>query len=370
MSKAQAAVLTGGGRGAISAIRVWGSGCAAIVDDVFRPRAGGALSASPPGRLRVGTLGGHGGDEVVGLKIQQEPPVFEFQGHAGTAVLTRSLDELRSLGVAIASDEQWLRAVHGDTLETQALIDLKSAPTQSVAERLIDQSQGALSEALRRIRGLADLEHLETLIARGDFGCRMSTGWTVALGGRPNVGKSALFNALLGFHRAIVSPAAGTTRDRIRARAAVGGWPVEFIDMAGIRQSDDPIEKAGIEGSEVQAASADVLLLIFDRAVPLDDNDRALLRRYPHAVRVANKSDLPACWEPTSDFLNVSARTGDGLERLLGAIERRIVPDPPPEGCAIPFRPSQVARLRLLRQALLTNEAPLPSDLPAWVASG
>jgi tRNA modification GTPase len=370
MTDAQAAVLTGGGRGAISAIRVWGSGCAAIVDNLFRPRAGGTLSASPAGRLRVGTLGGEGGDEVVGLKIQPEPPVFEFQGHAGTAVLTRSLDVMRSLGVVIESDEQWLRAVHGDTLETQALIDLKSAPTLNVAERLIDQSQGVLSEALRRIRGPSDLENLELLIARGDFGCRMSAGWTVALAGRPNVGKSALFNALLGFRRAIVNPAAGTTRDRIRARAAVGGWPVEFIDMAGIRQSDDPIEKAGIEGSEALAASADVLLLILDRAVPLEDSDRALLRRYPHAVRVANKSDLPASWELPSDFLNVSARTDDGLERLLVEIQRRIVPEPPPEGCAIPFRASQAARLHHLRQALLENEGPLPADLPAWVASG
>jgi hypothetical protein len=93
-----------------------------------------------------------------------------------------------------------------------------------------------------------------------------------------------------------------------------------------------------------------------------------LLRRYPNAVRVANKSDLPALWNPPSEFLNVSARTGDGLEPLLAEIERRIVPEPPPEGCAIPFRPSQVARLRLLRQTLLENSKPLPPDLPAWVA--
>lgn len=369
MTSTYAAVLTGEGRGAISAIRVWGHGCAAIIDEIFQSRVGGAISTGLPGRLRVGTLGGDGGDEVVGVKLEEDPPVYEFQGHAGIAALSRSLDALRSQGVEILEADQWLRTARGDTLETQALIDLKSAPTLPVAERLIDQSQGALSDALREIHTPADLEHLETLIDRGDFGCRMTTGWTVALAGRPNVGKSSLLNVLLGFQRAIVNPIAGTTRDQIRARAAVGGWPVDFIDMAGIRHSDDPIEREGIERSEAAVANADLTLLIFDKSTELHAGDHELLRRYPNAVRVANKSDLSALWSPAADFINVSARTADGVSDLLEEIERRIVPKVLPAGCAIPFRPGQVARLRRLRTTLERGER-LPADLPAWVASG
>jgi tRNA modification GTPase len=365
MIDAFAAVITGGGRGALSAIRLWGSNCGDVVDALFQPHVGKSLSTNALGRLRVGTLGKVGGDEVVGVKIGENPLVFEFQGHAGPAVLNRSLDALRAEGVQIVEDEDWLHFEGGASLETQALIDLKSAQTLAVSERLIDQAQGALSEALRRIRTPADVAEL---IALGEFGCRMSTGWTLALAGRPNVGKSSLFNALLGFQRAIVNPTVGTTRDQIRARTAIGGWPVELIDMAGIRQSDDPIEREGVERAEAAVTKSDVTLLILDGSSPLQSEDQGLLGRVSNAIRVANKSDLAPAWNVAGEAcLKVSAKNGEGLADLLDEIKRGIVPDEPAAAAAIPFRRAQLARLRQLKQILERGE-PVPNDLPLWVA--
>jgi tRNA modification GTPase len=304
------------------------------------------------------------------VRIADDPPVFEFQGHAGSAALQCALDALRAEGVQILNSEDWAVATHGQTLEAQALMDLPFAPTLQVAERLIDQSQGALGEALRRIADSGGgTTEIDALLDRGALGCRMLTGWTVALAGRPNVGKSSLLNAILGFGRAIVNPTAGTTRDQIRARSAVEGWPVELIDMAGIRESDDRIEQEGIRRAEASVARADVVVLVVDGSSPLDENDRQLLERLPAAIRVANKADLTSVWDAPADrFLNVSAKTGTGLPALLAELARRIVPHPPPPGCGIPFRTAQMARLHQLRTIISQGEK-TPADLASWVAS-
>src|SRR5262249_49537761 len=138
----------------------------------------------------------------------------------------------------------------GDPLAQDALIDLASAPTLRSAEILLDQANGALRLEIDRIR--REMEHsaetplaaLDALLRRGEIGVKLTTGWRIAIAGRPNVGKSRLFNALAGFERAIVDPAPGVTRDVVTYRTAFGGWPVELADTAGLRETEDAIEQS------------------------------------------------------------------------------------------------------------------------------
>ena len=116
------------------------------------------------------------------------------------------------------------------------------------------------------------------------------------IGGRPNVGKSRLLNALAGFPRAIVDPAPGTTRDVVRYPTSFGGWPVELADTAGLRGTDDLVESLGIERSRREQHQADLVLLVLDRSEPLQAIDRELIATTQGALLVANKSDLPPAW--------------------------------------------------------------------------
>src|SRR5690606_1851021 len=154
-----------------------------------------------------------------------------------------------------------------------------------------------------------------------------------------------LLNALAGFGRAIVSPTPGTTRDVVTVRTAIDGWPVELADTAGVRTTDDPIEASGVQLARSRHGGADLVLPGLDRSEPLTEADRALIAERPDALIVCNKADLPAAWESEPSWAEcaiVSAGRGDGLDALLGAIARRLVPDPPPSGVAVPFRADQV----------------------------
>ena len=180
---------------------------------------------------------------------------------------------------------------------------------------------------------------------RGRVGLRLNRGFRVALAGRPNVGKSRLLNALAGFERAIVAASPGTTRDAITARLAIGGLPVEVCDTAGLRDSTDPIEAAGVALAKRRHARADLVLVVLDRSRPLSDEDRALLAAQRSALLVANKIDLPPAWSPEREGFvcaSVSAETGAGLDDLTASIASRLLPEPLPIGAGVPFRAEHV----------------------------
>jgi tRNA modification GTPase len=187
-------------------------------------------------------------------------------------------------------------------------------------------------------------------------------GWSVVIAGRPNVGKSRLFNALVGFARAIVDPAAGTTRDVVSHRAVFGGWPVELADTAGVRESLDPVESIGIERSRREQERADLVVLVLDRSAPLQPIDHDLIASHPTAILAANKSDLPPAWHAdelgvqSTPIVTVSAQNGDGLADLIDAIGRKLVPEPPANGVAVPFRRGQIEQLHRIRLSLLAGD--------------
>jgi tRNA modification GTPase len=239
-----------------------------------------------------------------------------------------------------------------------AMAALARAPSLRVADILLDQAGGAWDREMQGLRG--DLatdpgrakSRVEALMGRSVVGLRMLEGWRVVLTGRPNVGKSRLLNALAGYRRAVVSETPGTTRDVVTVRTALDGWPVDLLDTAGLRASSEAIEAEGIARARASLAGADLILAVFDRSGPLSAEDRAVLDAYPQALKVANKADLPG-WEAGSiGALAVSAANGAGLPELTAEIARRLVPDPPPPGSAVPFTEAMVRGLEAIRAGL------------------
>jgi tRNA modification GTPase len=167
------------------------------------------------------------------------------------------------------------------------------------------------------------IAELDTLLAAAARGRIIREGATVVIAGRPNVGKSSLFNALLGHARAIVTETAGTTRDLVTETCDVHGLQVTLVDTAGLRETCDAIELEGVSRGARARDVADVIVVVLDSAEPLLADDVRLLDESADRVRVvvANKTDRPAMWQ-RDDATRVSASTGDGIEGL-----RRVLVD-------------------------------------------
>ena len=258
------------------------------------------------------------------------------------------------------------RAAGPDPITNAARIALADAPTERTATILWDQYTGALSRALRQIDELllrrdrqAALARIDELLRWSSLGSHLVRPWRVVFVGAPNVGKSSLTNALLGYQRAIVHDQPGTTRDVVAATCALEGWPVELADTAGQRASDEPLEAAGIRLAQDRSTAADLVVLVVDASNPRPAEDRLLSERWPRALRVLNKCDLltgSKLPDSGQSGLYASARTGAGVDALALEIARRLVPDVPPPGQAVPFVPQHVRQLGLMRSAVLAGD--------------
>jgi tRNA modification GTPase len=155
----------------------------------------------------------------------------------------------------------------------------------------------------------------------------LTTPWRVVIAGPPNVGKSSLLNAIAGYQRAIVSPLPGTTRDVVTITTAINGWPVQFADTAGLRETQDELESAGVALAGAALEQAELVILVSDASV------------------CASQIDC-------SDTRYVSALTGQGIAELLVAMERMLVPAAPSAGAAVAFTRHQVAGLEAAREAI------------------
>ncbi len=378
------AVLTGSGRGALAAVRVWGPGALAVADAAFRPARGKPLRETPAGRLRLGRLGAGRGDEVVALIVSIDPPEVEIQCHGGPAAVNLVVDALVALGAERRQPVAWVRQASASLIEAEAEVDLVRAPTLRTAEILLEQAQGALSAAVRGVLDqLATHDHdsaregLATLRRHASIGLRLVEGWRVVLVGRPNVGKSRLLNALAGYGRSIVDPTPGTTRDVVTVMTAFDGWPIELADTAGLRAAGeaDPIEAAGIQAARTRQQAADLRLIVLDRSEPWTALDHEIQAMSGGAAPdpsliVASKADLPPAWEPIErSIITISAERGDGLDTLIAAMARRVVPRPTPPGAPVPFRPAHLRRIERALDALDRNQ---PEDaartLTDWLA--
>jgi tRNA modification GTPase len=190
-----------------------------------------------------------------------------------------------------------------------------------------DVSAASNDDILRRIGEVVN--PVQCLISSFDYGKLVHEGFTLAIAGKPNVGKSSLFNRLLEQDRAIVTEIPGTTRDLVSESASIDGLPVKFLDTAGIREGQDRIEALGIERSYQAITDADLTLVVLDLSASLDDDDRTVLARSAELSRrvlVGNKADLPRALDGIDNILPVSAKTGEGIADLRRQIVETISP--------------------------------------------
>ncbi|AME23437.1 tRNA uridine-5-carboxymethylaminomethyl(34) synthesis GTPase MnmE [Burkholderia sp. PAMC 26561] len=291
--------------------------------------------------------------------------VLELQGHGGPIVLQlllqRAIDTGRDFGLRLAEPGEFTRrAFLNDKLDlaqAEAVADLIEASTEAAARSAGRSLDGAFSRQIHALvedvitlRMLVEatldfpeeeIDFLEAADARGKLarirallekvltdarqGALLREGLSVVLAGQPNVGKSSLLNALAGAELAIVTPIAGTTRDKVTQTIQIEGIPIHVIDTAGLRETQDEVERIGIERTWGEIGRADVVLHLLDAREKLSADDTAISARFPAGVpvvRVLNKADLAAVAASASIAgdevreVRLSAKTGDGIALL------------------------------------------------------
>lgn len=364
-----AAIATGGGRSALGIIRLSGPEALSAAEALFRPRGGGRLGEKAPRTLVLGSLLDTDGTQLDQVLAVYSPgprsftgeDTVEFNCHGSPAVLSAALRALFSLGVRQAGPGEFTRRAflnrRLDLVQAEAIADLVDAETTLAAKNAAAQLEGAVSRRTGRIydsllgllawfqaavdypeEGVDPLERreigeslrgslgeLDALLGSFHRGQVLKEGLRCALLGRPNVGKSSLLNALLGYDRAIVTPQAGTTRDTLEEKLVLGGTLLRLTDTAGLRNAENEAERMGVERALAEAERAELVLAVFDSAAPLAPEDRQVLSaaaKAPRAIALLNKCDLPPALEEGEiraaipHVLRVSARTGEGLEAL------------------------------------------------------
>ncbi|MDE0432979.1 MAG: tRNA uridine-5-carboxymethylaminomethyl(34) synthesis GTPase MnmE [Bryobacterales bacterium] len=363
------AVSTPPGRGGIGIVRLSGPQALEISEQLVRRPGAAPTSARRP---LLGSLlddAGNVVDEVLvtlfcAPKSYTAEDVVEISCHGSPAILAFTVERAVSLGARLAEPGEFTRRafLNGriDLAQAEAIRDLIDATTIYQARVALQQARGALSNRLAPVKQqLCDLialleagidfaeddidvasadqllERLEAiqsevqrLVESYRYGKVVRGGLTLAILGRPNVGKSSLFNRLLERERAIVTPQAGTTRDSVSEVGSIQGLPIQFIDTAGIRPTTDVAEVQGVERSYQALADADLVLVVIDLSQPLDETDNQLLaeaRERGKSLVVGNKADLPSQNNSAVD-LRVSAVTGVGMEALRKRIHDSVLP--------------------------------------------
>lgn len=357
-----AALATPEGRSALAVIRTSGEKAIALVARCFsRPQA--LLSAEGYRAVHGWIFDPHLQerlDEVVAL-VFRAPHSFtgenavEIMCHGSPAVVQRILDVLYAQGFAPALKGEFsFRAFTGgktDLVRAEAINELAQASCEAARQDALLRLTGALSRTLEEIRSLivavlADIEarldypeeegpdemahwvqsiqraqdELSDLIRSYPGGRLRQEGILVVIAGRPNAGKSSLFNLLVREERAIVSPEPGTTRDWLESWVSIGDFAVRLVDTAGLRNSGNAVEAEGVRRSHALLDRADMILYLVDGTVGLDDEDRTFVERYPGALLLWNKSDLSQCMPPPQGWAAVSAKdvhSFGGFESML-----------------------------------------------------
>ena len=366
--------LTPPGRGAVASILVAGSGAVELVSHCFSPAAGISLRELPLGRVVLGTFRSlHDAAEevVVGL---HRPDHVEVHCHGGAYAAAAVMETLRKTGASVIPWQAAAELLETDRIAAEARVALAGARTEKTAAILLAQYHGALrqstSEVMAAIGSGRDsredsLARLERLLATASLGRHLTEPWRVVIAGEPNVGKSSLMNALVGYQRSIVFDQPGTTRDLLSASTALDGWPIALMDTAGLRESEDPLEAAGVVRAEAGISRADLILWVRDATTGDHQDASSFAVSIPSGtsiLKVRNKADLLPPWTgaPTGDEELISALTGQGIEQLCERLVRTLVPSPPGRGDAVVFTLRQEHAVRAAIDALLVgnpNEA-------------
>ncbi len=375
-----AAVLTPTGRGAVATIRVMGD--LAQLDQaapLFLAANGRSLRDQLPRRIVFGQWGRGATEDLVVSRLADD--TLEIHCHGGDAAVRRILDDLQQqIGCAVVSWQQQ-RASGVELCDVECLDALSRATTERTAEILLEQSTGLLRRAFERLELITPgdgspraaaampaqdatsrherIVQIDDLLSWADFGLHLTQPWNVVLTGLPNVGKSSLINRLLGYERAIVFDQPGTTRDAVTADTALEGWPVRLIDTAGLRDTAEELEAAGIALARQRLATADLRIVLVDVSEPPSADDERLLAEWPEAIVVAHKVDLPERWPDQwcerlpQRVVRVSSATSEGIPELQRVLVERLIPRVPPLGTAVPVNARQIELLHATRAALL-----------------
>ena len=368
LSDTIAAIATGMNQGGIGVIRVSGEHAIEIVDSVFIPKkAGKEVKNLKTYTAAYGNIVDEDViDEVIVLLMKApasytKEDVVEIDCHGGLEVMKKILHLLLKKGARLAEPGEFTKRafLNGriDLSQAESVMDLISARNELAAKTAISQLKGHLKDKITQLRkelihniafiesALDDPEHysldgfserlnkiledmeqqIKHLIMTADDGKMMKEGIKTVILGKPNAGKSSVLNTLMGKERAIVTDVAGTTRDTLEEFISINGIPLNIIDTAGIRKTDDIVEKIGVDKSMKEMEDADLILFIVDSSIPLDENDKQIMSRIKdkQVIILQNKSDLSmvVAKEEINKYLDkpvilISAKENTGFEEF------------------------------------------------------
>lgn len=416
MADTIAAIATGTQVSAIGIIRLSGDETFRVIDRLFFPYSGKKMSESADRRLIFGELRDRGGEllDVCLCTISRAPHSYtgentaELQCHGSPTVIRAALDELFALGARQAAPGEFTkRAFLNGRMElcaAEAVADIIDAETVECAKNAAGQLSGAISRKVDGIySALTDisshyhavldypdediedfqlesyegsltsaLTELERLLQNHERGKLMTGGIPAAIAGRPNAGKSSLLNALLGYDRAIVTAIPGTTRDTIEEKLRIGRLTLRLIDTAGIRDTDDEVERLGVERSRAAMSKAELVIAVVDGSGEITDEDRKVIAQAeaaPKGIVVLSKRDIA---EPDAEIttalpvVSLSSVTGDGMDELERVIAEQFpLPEVPAGEILTNVRQADAVKraIEYMRSALDAMRAGMTPDI-------
>lgn len=356
------AISTSLGVGAISIIRMSGNNAISIINSIFSSE----IKKTDDHVIKYGKIISNKEiiDEVL-VMVMRAPKTYttedivEINSHGGVSTTNKILELLLEKGCRLAEPGEFTKRafLNGriNLLESEAVNELISSKSESKRKLALNQMGGNLTKIITDIREeilslMANIEvnidypeytdnleitekllnekvdsiskHLDKLVEGSKFGRVVANGINIAIIGKPNVGKSSILNHLLDEQKAIVTDIEGTTRDLVEGTITIDGIEVNLIDTAGIRNTDDTVEKIGVERSNKAKETSDLNILVLDGSRPLDSNDTILLDKIDDKTIIfVNKSDLDKIIElPNIEYIEGNTTTVEGLDELRNKI--------------------------------------------------
>lgn len=369
-----AAIATAMSNSGIGIVRISGDEALEVADRIFRPKKGSRkVSDMETHTIHYGYV--VDSEEVVDevmLLIMKAPRSYtcedtiEIDCHGGVLVMKKILETVLKYGARPAEPGEFTKRafLNGriDLSQAESVIDVINAQNELALKSSVSQLQGAVLEKIKDIRAvvlheiafiesaLDDPEHVsldgypeqlrgimsdahskvKKLLDSSDNGKMLKEGINTAIVGKPNAGKSSLLNILVGEERAIVTEIAGTTRDILQEQIQIGGIGLNVIDTAGIRDTEDIVEKIGVNKSREYIEKADLIIYVVDSSTELDENDQEIIEAIQDkkAIVLLNKSDLDAKTDAAilqerldKPILSISAKNNTGIHELEKLIE-------------------------------------------------